>query len=118
MRSFKVAGFVGVAILGMIFLVACSRSGRESSNQNYDALKKDMLGCEEPAVPEIHPWAKTGQSYGCYIKNGPFVAAEDGYVHLRGRFDNGKEAGVWRWYDRAGNVIKEIDYASQGATSP
>lgn len=43
---------------------------------------------------------------------GPFVAWEDGYVHVRGQYDMGEEAGVWRWYDKSGTVVKELDYSA------
>jgi len=41
------------------------------------------------------------------------VTAENGYVHLRGQYDAGKQTGIWRWYDRQGNVVKEIDYSAK-----
>ena len=36
---------------------------------------------------------------------------KDGSVMRTGAFDRGQQIGVWRTYDRAGNVVKETDFA-------
>ena len=33
----------------------------------------------------------------------------DGSVMRRGRFDRGRQVGIWRTYDRSGAVVKETD---------
>jgi hypothetical protein len=48
----------------------------------------------------------------CKITHGQFVAFEDGYVQVRGQYDNGREVGTWYWYDSAGRIVKQIDYAT------
>lgn len=97
---------------------ACSRSSQSGAiDQDYDALKKEAITCDLPARAEMRPWGKTGKSNGCYVRSGPFIAAENGYVHLRGQFKEGKEVGVWRWYDKQGNVVKEIDYSTDQTKS-
>lgn len=105
--------FGACVIFALCFIGGCSRFPRDrESNQDYEAVKKIPIECEAPAQAEMRPWGKVGQSYGCYIRTGQFVAAEDGYVRLRGQFNEGKEAGIWRWYDKQGNVIKEVDYSA------
>ena len=79
---------------------------------NYEALTRSAIGCEKPAYADIRPWGEEGSSYSCYVRNGPFVAAENGYVRLRGQYEAGKETGVWLWYDQNGRVVKEVDYAA------
>jgi hypothetical protein len=34
----------------------------------------------------------------------------DGSVMRRGRFDRGRQVGVWGTYDRAGTLVKETDF--------
>lgn len=72
----------------------------------------EKIVCPAPAIAEVEPWAKSGTQQVCKIKHGPFVAWEAGYVHVRGQYENGRESGVWRWYDSKGNVVKEMVYSS------
>jgi antitoxin component YwqK of YwqJK toxin-antitoxin module len=34
----------------------------------------------------------------------------DGTLMRSGRFDRGRQVGVWRTHDRSGNVVKETDF--------
>lgn len=77
------------------------------------AFFKESLSCPPPSQAEFTPWGKTGSEHVCKIKHGPFVAFENGYVHVRGQYDQGKESGVWRWYGADGKVEREIDYSKQ-----
>ena len=36
---------------------------------------------------------------------------KDGSVMRSGRFERGRQVGVWRTFDRAGKVVKETDFA-------
>ena len=89
-------------------LSACAGSDR---NIGGGPLDKEGVECVPPARLEIQPWGRSGLSKSCKMANGPFVATEDGYVHLRGQYESGREVGLWRWYDREGNVVKTIDYS-------
>lgn len=91
------------------FICACSHDS--GSNKNYELLSSEAITCDPPAQVEVQPWGKGGLSRFCSIKSGMFVTAEDGYVHLRGQYEAGKQVGIWRWYDRDGNVVKVIDYS-------
>lgn len=86
-------------------LLGCSNEGSDSNN-----FFDEKLACPAPAVAEFQAWGKSGTQQICKIKHGPFVAWEGGYVHVRGQYANGKETGVWYWYDKQGNVVKKIDY--------
>jgi hypothetical protein len=105
--------FLSAIAMLSIGLSACKDSSSLAQPNNYDVLKNASAPCVSPAVAEIRPWSKSGQSTGCYIKHGEFAAAEDGYVHLRGSYYYGRESGIWRWYDRSGAVVKTVDYSSE-----
>jgi len=36
---------------------------------------------------------------------------KDGSVMRSGRFERGKQVGIWRTFDRSGRVVKETDFA-------
>ena len=76
------------------------------------AFYKEKISCPSPAVDEYQSWGKSGVQHICKIKHGQFVAWEDGYVHIRGQYEYGKEVGLWLWYDASGNVTKKIDYSA------
>ncbi|HLK97433.1 MAG TPA: hypothetical protein VK364_06665 [Hymenobacter sp.] len=107
MRTLKL---ILLILIGLICISACNAPGQDTD----DELDKEIIECVPPARLEIQPWGKSGSSKSCKILNGPFVAAENGYVHLRGQYEGGREAGTWRWYDRSGNVVKTIDYSKLG----
>jgi hypothetical protein len=106
---------VGLLILIGLLFSACADSG---GNVVGGPLGKEIVECVPPARLEIQPWGKSGSSKSCKITNGPFVAAENGYVHLRGQYEAGREVGIWRWYDRDGNVVKTIDYSKSNPVQP
>lgn len=38
----------------------------------------------------------------------------DGSMMRAGSFDRGRQVGVWRTFDRSGNVVKETDFSKPG----
>lgn len=38
----------------------------------------------------------------------------DGSVMRTGEFDRGKQIGVWRTFDRSGQMVKETDFTKRG----
>jgi antitoxin component YwqK of YwqJK toxin-antitoxin module len=40
---------------------------------------------------------------------------KDGSLMRAGRFDRGRQVGLWRTFDRAGKVVKETDFSKQHA---
>lgn len=99
---------------GGLLIGCCLSSCSDRGNGSEAALLNEELLCPEPAVAQFEPWGKSGSQKICKVKHGPFVAWESGYVHVRGQYDNGTKAGVWRWFDKDGNVTKEIDYSQPG----
>jgi hypothetical protein len=93
-------------VVTCVCLIACSKGGEESRVSNED------LHCPAPAMAQFEPWGKSGTQQVCKIKHGAFVAWESGYVHVRGQYDMGQKSGLWRWYDKEGKVIKEVDYST------
>lgn len=92
-------------------LVVLLISGCARHNAAKQSFFDEKLSCPSPAIDQFEAWGQSGSQHVCKVKHGPFVAFENGYVHIRGQYDNGKEAGVWRWYGEAGKVEKEIDYS-------
>lgn len=95
------------SVFAICILVGCADE-RSASKDFLD----EKLSCPMPAVAEFEPWGKSGMQQICKIKHGPFVAFESGYVHVRGQYDNGKEAGTWYWYNASGQVVKQFDYST------
>lgn len=105
-------------MLRLVFLImigllisACGAPGQNAAG----LLDKANVECVPPARLERQPWGKSGSSKSCKILNGPFVAADNGYVHLRGQYEAGRAVGIWRWYDRDGVVTRTIDYSKSGS---
>ncbi len=101
---------LGSGLAVALALSACAR--HSNGDENYELLNNERVLCPPPGNMEVQPWGKNGLSRSCIVKSGPFVAAEDGYVHLRGQYKAGKQVGIWRWYDKQGNLVKEIDYSA------
>jgi len=55
----------------------------------------------------------TGLVKECKVMHGPFIAADEGYVQIRGQYDSGVPDGIWNFYDENGNVVATIDYSSE-----
>lgn len=104
MRMFKCGFLVLVS-----FVSACD--GSSGGNADYAVLQKESIACTPPAQVEIQPWGKSGLSGSCKMIVGQFTGVENGRVILRGQYEAGRQVGVWRWYDKDGNVTKTIDYS-------
>ncbi|HEY0334072.1 MAG TPA: hypothetical protein VGC74_10225 [Stenotrophomonas sp.] len=99
---------VGFLVVVALLISACADPSPYPAG---GLLDKENVECVPPARLEIQPWGKSGSSKSCKITDGPFVAAENGYIHLRGQYEAGREVGIWRWYDKGGSVTKTIDYS-------
>jgi hypothetical protein len=100
----KLIWFAGLAITIL--------SGCRDRDDGTVAFTNEKLSCPAPAMSEFQPWGRSGMQHVCKITHGQFVAFEDGYVKVGGQYDNGKEVGTWYWYDSAGRIVKQIDYAT------
>lgn len=99
--------------LGISSLIACFLLfGCSDKQSDPNSFFNEKLTCPTPAVAEFEAWGKSGTQQVCKIKHGPFVAWEGGYIHVRGQYENGKETGVWYWYDKNGSVEKKVDYTA------
>lgn len=95
-------------LLSIVMVSGCARD--DAARQ---AFLGEKLACSAPATDQFENWGRSGTQHICKIKQGPFVAFEDGHVQIRGQYDNGKEIGIWRWYGADGKVQKEVDYSGQ-----
>src|SRR6266851_10255223 len=98
-------------ISGVFALLASLGSRASAQDDKSQKFLKEKLLCPTPAVAQFEPWGKSGTQQICKIKHGPFAAFEDGYVHIRGQYENGKPAGIWSWYDANGKVIRTEDHS-------
>lgn len=70
----------------MLAMVACiSACGNKEDAKSF----AEKYFVPSPAVSQVEPWGKSGSQEICKIKHGPFVAWEDGYVHLCGSSEAG-----------------------------
>lgn len=95
-------------VLCIVFLNGCS------SEQQTEQAKKywnEKLECPSPAISQFEPSGKSGSQHVCNIKHGPIVVFENGYIHMRGQYENGKQVGVWTWYGADGKVEKTEDFS-------
>ncbi len=77
--------------------------------ENYAALQQETISCPAPSIEMPRAW-DGGSSVGCYIQHGPFFAVEDSYLWFKGQYLNGKHAGSWTYYDKAGRIQKTVKY--------
>lgn len=97
----------------LIFRV-CSRTIPDSLQYRISSEKgffEEKIICPSPALNKFEPWGQSGSRHICTLDHGPFVAFENGYVHIRGQYWYGKEVGTWKWFGPGGNVEKEIKYS-------
>jgi antitoxin component YwqK of YwqJK toxin-antitoxin module len=74
-----------------------------------------MTGALEPVEETVH-FRNGGTKYSGFLLDGEMHGAwswyrTDGSLMRTGEFDRGRQVGVWRTYDRAGNVVKETSFA-------
>ena len=44
------------------------------------------------------------------VRNGEAVVYhENGNIHYVGNYENGKEVGIWKFYDEEGKLLKEVN---------
>src|SRR5436189_6462472 len=102
---------IGASLLCTVMLAAFFTNARSIEKSASDDFFTEKISCPTPAVDEYQPWGKSGTQHICKIKHGPFVAWENGYIHIRGQYEYGKDTGAWFWYDAGGKVVKQIDYS-------
>jgi len=95
-------------LLISFFVSACYRYDWD---RDIEVLEKEEIVCTPPARQEVHRWGKYGFFKSCMILTGPFIAAKDGYIQVRGQYEEWRKVGVWRFYDKDGNVIETINYS-------
>lgn len=95
-----------VIVFYFIFLLGCN----DSNSTIDEALSSASLNCKDGAQEEFRPWGKNGRSLSCQMKHGKFIGWDNGYKMLEGQYRNGEKIGVWYWYDKEGNAIKNINY--------
>jgi len=97
-------------LLGCFFLFACGNGLDPDYNINYKLIDNEKLSCPPPAIFHAIKYGKSGVFFVCKFNDGPFVAVENGYVNIRGKYKAGWAVGLWEYYDKDGNVVNSIYY--------
>jgi antitoxin component YwqK of YwqJK toxin-antitoxin module len=68
------------------------------------------------AVPDVAHYADGGVRYRGFQLDGEMhgeweFLRKDGSVMRSGRFERGKQVGIWKTLDRAGKAVKETDFS-------
>jgi antitoxin component YwqK of YwqJK toxin-antitoxin module len=74
------------------------------------------MGDEPEPTPDIDYYDTGAVRYRGFQLDGEMHGAweflrKDGSLMRAGRFDRGKQVGVWKTFDRAGMVVKETDFS-------
>jgi len=102
---------INFLFLFVIFCIsACSDGVDPNYKINYNLIKNENLKCPPPAIPHVPRYRKSGVFLICKFNDGPFVAVENGYIHIRGQYKAGRHVGLWENYDKDGNVFKSTYY--------
>ena len=104
MTKLKVKYFLlGAILVGTLLLVLIpSLSGIGSKpSPNYLVIEKAAreIRCPEGAVMEYGPWGQSGWMAKCQLAHGPFVAAENGHVVVKGEYSMGKSIGETKTFE-------------------
>lgn len=95
----------------IVAIVLSASSCLMRSEEDAERIRAfEPFECPEPGVEVTTASGKTGLARQCVIRNGSFVYSEGG-IFIVGQYENGKHAGIWRWYDKSGNVTQESDYS-------
>jgi len=94
-----------------LFVIGCD--DRQSVSSENSALFKEKIICLEGASAEVDLWGKNGQSRSCKMKHGVFTGWEDGHKIYEAHYEFGKLVGKAYWFDKAGNITKEINYSKK-----
>jgi hypothetical protein len=92
--------------IAMLCLAVGSLTSCSQADSNHAALEKKVIKCPAGSQFEYSPWGKSGLVARCVVLVGPTVMAENGHVVIEGQYDNGKQAGEWRWLDKSGKVVR------------
>lgn len=121
-------------ILSVVVLLAAAFGGllwwvtRTVSNHMITSQASSVKLLDEmdivcpPGTEKIRrPWGKAGWMVFCEsdgAPHGPWLAAENGRLEIRGQYRNGEQDGVWEWYNVDGTVAKKLTYDDQEGGAP
>jgi len=111
MQSSSLANMMRKLILFISIAFCVSACFHYDWDRDVEVLEKEEIVCTPPARLEVNGWGKTGLSKSCMILTGPFIAAKDGYIQVRGQYKEWRKVGIWNFYDKDGNVIETINYS-------
>jgi hypothetical protein len=91
-----------IALILMLTLSACvdARNDRQALDRN------SLTSCRSVTETVYSSWGERGLSKSC-AENGKFSASEYGHLRFVGYFSNGKECGLWVFFDKKGKEKKK-----------
>jgi len=103
---------VALIVIGyFIFMSYISTQMSASSMETWEAMKKSTFECADGLKEKKEGWSKLGYSRSCVKpKHGKWEAWSEGYKHIDGYYFNGKEHGVWFFYNPDGSISQKIEY--------
>lgn len=101
--SFLVAAIAFFSVL----IAACKHDDRRALDEYKNFV------CDGQSSVVYSAWGSRGMSKSCVRDsdgrlNGSFIAAEYGRIFSISHYTDGKSSGLWLWYDRDGNITKEL----------
>jgi hypothetical protein len=100
-----------IPLLFLIASILISGCGEPVSQPK--AMLAENIKCPEGSSPEIERWGGVGENgwlQACKMKQGLFTAWHGEVKAVEGSYINGKEDGVWQFWNKDGKKYKEITY--------
>lgn len=113
--TLAVLAFLIVALLAWVTFTV-SDFMRTSSQASWNLLSEIEVVCPARSAREMRPWSKAGWVVCCDLGgelHGPWLAAEEGRLAIRGEYYFGERQGVWEWYGDDGRVSRRVTYESR-----
>jgi len=105
-------------LFSIFFVSACFLYPWE---KDRELIENENIVCAPNAILKVSRWGGMGV-YGltktCEVIHGPFIAADEGHIQIRGQYNYGVPDGIWNFYDEDGNVVTTIDYSSEKNHAP
>jgi hypothetical protein len=107
------------AVTGLVwFMLTLSDFMERSQADSEELLDQIEISCPPQTTRVGRPSGKAGWQVFCQregTRHGPWLAAENGRLWLRGEYREGERYGVWEWYDEDGVVAKRVIYNGDGS---
>ena len=104
---------IGLALVGAysLLMIFITQPMHENSQDTWSAMEAQPLSCPDGTEVSRDGWSKSGYLRYCEpLREGVWEAWDSGYRNILGAYRNGKEHGVWIFYNEDGSVRQTIEY--------